>query len=349
MANLAAVLTAAKAPLQVQEVEKYTPGPHELLLKVEAIALNPFEAKVSKLAMIPLEYPVILGYSFGGTIEAVGPQVTQFKSGDKVAASGDKAFASQGFGPSSNQYWGFQRYVLVADECAAKVPDDIDIAIPASLTGNLATIVALYTGTAGLDKPDLDAPPPTGSKGKVLIYGGSSSVGSLSVQYVTQAGYSVVTTTSPRNKALVDKFGATKVVDHTQDQDSLIKQLVALGPYDLVVDSISLPSTIPVAAAVLEAQGGGKLYALQGAKGPDVLPEGVVRESRSWPSALNEEKNKGLLAWAYNTYLTQAVAQGKIVPLPVEKVAGGLQGINGALDKLAKGVSGVKLVINPWE
>jgi len=349
MANLAAVLTGPKAPLQVQEVEKYTPGPHELLIKTEAIALNPFEAKLSKGAIFPINYPAILGFSFGGTVEAVGPQVTRFKPGDRIAASVDQTLIFKGIGAGTNQYWGFQRFVLVSDECAAKVPDDVDVAIPASLTGNLSTVVALFTATAGLDKPDLDAPAPTGSKGKVLIYGGSSSFGSLAVQYVAQAGYSVVTTTSPRNKVLVDKFGAAKVVDHTQDQDLLVKELVAAGPYDVVVDSISLPSTIPVAAAVLEAQGGGKLYALQGAQGAESLPEGIVRVSQSWPSALKEETKRGLLSWAYETYLTQAVAKGKIVALPIEKIAGGFDGLNEALEKLYKGVSGVKLVVNPWE
>jgi NADPH:quinone reductase-like Zn-dependent oxidoreductase len=349
MANLAAVLTAPKSPIQVRVVDKYTPGPHELLVKVEAIALNPFEAKLANLAMIPIQYPAILGYSFGGTVEDVGPGVTQFKAGDKVAASADHALASGGIGAGADKYWGFQRYVLVADQCAAMVPEGIDVAVPASLTGNLSTVVGLFTGTAGLDKPDFDAPAPSESKGKVLIYGGSSSVGCLSVQYVTQAGYSVITTSSPRNKALVDKFGATKVVDHTMSPDSLTEELVALGPYDLIVDCISLPSTIPVTAAVLKAQGGSKLYTLTGGQDGEVLPEGISRVFMSWPSALKAEKNAGLLAWAYSTYLTQAVARGKIVALPVQKVAGGLEGINGALDELYKGVSGCKLVVNPWE
>jgi NADPH:quinone reductase-like Zn-dependent oxidoreductase len=349
MANQAAVLTAAKTPLQVQEVEKYTPGQHQLLIKNEAIAFNPFEAKIAKLAIIPIAYPVILGFSYGGTVEAVGPQVTRFKPGDRVAASADYAFVFKGIGADTNEFWGFQRYVVAVDEYVAKIPDDVDVTVPASLTGNLSTVVALFTATAGLDKPDFDTPVPTKPKGNVLIYGGSSSVGNLSVQYVAQAGYSVVTTTSPGNKALVDKFGATKVIDHTQDQELLIKELVAAGPYDLVVDSISLASTIAVTAAVLSAQGGGKLYALQSGPASDTLPQGVTREAKSWPTILKEEKNKGLLAWAYGTYLTQALAKGKIVPLPVEKIGGGLGGINEALDRLYRGVSGVKLVVDPQE
>lgn len=283
MANLAAVIPAAKAPLEVQEVETYKPGPHELLIKNEIIAFNPVEFKIAKLGIFPIQYPAITGFSFGGTVEAIGPQVTSFKVGDKVAVKGDT-------GAVDNRYGAYQRYVIAGDETASKVPEGIDIAIPTSVALNLTTVVALFTGRAGLNKPSFDGSASAKGK-KVLVYGGSSSFGSLSVQYVTQAGYTVVTTSSPKHKDFVSKLGAVKVVDHTQEQDALVKALVAEGPYDLIVDSISLPNTVAVNAAVVAAQGGGKLYTLQPAFGPETLPEGVTREFESWPTVLGEEKN----------------------------------------------------------
>jgi NADPH:quinone reductase-like Zn-dependent oxidoreductase len=341
MSNLAAIIPAAKAPLEVKEVETYKPGPHELLVKNEVIAFNPVEYKIAKLGIFPLHYPAILGSSFGGTVEAVGPQVTKFKVGDKLAAA-------KKFGSAGNQYGAYQRYVVVAEETASKIPGSVDVTIPASLTGNLSTVVGLFTGRAGLEKPTVDGPAAANGK-RVLVYGGTSSFGSLAMQYVAQAGYSVVTTTSPKHKELVAKLGASKVVDHTQEKDALIKELVAGGPYELVVDSISLPNTVEVTAAVLAAQGGGKLYTLQPPFGPETLPEGVTREFASWGAFLDEEKNAGLLEWAFATYLSHGVASGTIIPLPTEKVSGGLKGVNDALDKLQKGVSGVKLVVDPWE
>lgn len=341
MANLAAVISAAKAPVEVQEVETYKPGPHELLVKNEVIAFNPIESKIAKLAVFPIQYPAIIGSSFGGIVEAVGPQVTSFKVGDKVAV-GKK------FGTVGNQYSAYQRYVVAEDETASKIPEGIDVTIPASLTGHLSTVVGLFNGSARLDKPSLDGS--TSAKGKkVLVYGGTSSFGSFSVQYVTQAGYTVVTTTSPKHRDFASKLGAVKVIDHTQEQSTLVEALVAEGPYDLVVDSISLPNTVVVNAAVVAAQGGGKLYTLLPAFGPETLPEGVTREYAAWSTVLNEEKNAGLLSWAFTTYLPQSLAGGKIIPLPTEKVSGGLKGVNNALDRLLKGVSGVKLVVDPWE
>lgn len=340
MSNLAAVLVAAKTPLEVQEVELYEPGPHELLVKNEVIAFAPVEWKMAKLALFPLQYPAIIGLSLGGTVESVGSQVTTYKVGDKVAI--------MTHGPSGNQYGAYQRYVVARTENASKVPDGVDVAISASLIGNLSTVVSIFTGSAGLEKPSLDGSASPKGK-KILIYGGSSSFGSLAVQYVTQAGYPVVTTTSPKHKELVSRLGAVKVIDHTQEQSAVIKELVAQGPYDLIVDAISLPNTIPITAAVVAAQGGGALYALQPAFGPETLPEGVSRKFESWPDLLAEPKHAGLVEWAYTTYLEQGVASKKIIPLPNEKVSGGLHGVNDALDKIQKGVSGVKLIVDPWE
>ena len=112
---------------------------------------------------------------------------------------------------------------------------------------------------------------------------------------------------------------------------------------------ISLPNTVPVTSQVLAAQGGGKLYTLQPPFGPETLPEGVERVFDSWPNPLFEEKNSDLLNWALETYLPQGLLQGTITPTPVEKVSGGLKGVNDALDKMMKGVSNVKLVADPWE
>jgi hypothetical protein len=131
--------------------------------------------------------------------------------------------------------------------------------------------------------------------------------------------------------------------------NSLIKELVAEGPYDVVVDSIALPSTIPSIAAALAAQSGGKILALLPPFGPETLPGGVTREFAFWGVALGEEKNAELLRWEYTTYLPQGLASRKIAPLPTKKARGGLNGLNEVLDKLLKGVSGVKLVANPWE
>lgn len=341
MSNLAAVLPAEKAPFEVQEVENYQPGPDEILVKNEVISLNPVEYKVAKYAIFPLQYPYILGSTLGGTVEAVGSEVKKFQVGDKVVA-----FKKSG--PDGNQYGAYQRHVVVKDFMISKLPNGIDQAVAASVVMNIATVVGMYTGRIGLDKPSLEGSAAAKNK-KVLIYGGSSSFGSLSVEYLARAGYSVVTTTSPKNKQFVEKLGAATVLDHTMEQDKLVKELITHGPYEVVVDSISLPNTIPVTSQVLAAQGGGKLYTLQPPFGPEELAEGVERVFESWPDPLYEERNDGVREWLFQAYLPEGLSKGFITPLPVEKVSGGLKAVNEALDKMEKGVSGVRLVVDPWE
>lgn len=340
MAHLAAVIPAPRAPIEVKEVETCQPGPHELLVKNELIALHPVDGKMFKHAIFPLQYPAVLGSSFGGTVVAVGPQVTGFQIGDKVAA--------YKFGSSGNKYGAFQRFVLSRDATTSKIPEGVSVSAAGSLIGNLTTVVGLFSGSLRVDKPNVNGPKPTNHK-KVLIYGGTSSVGSLSVQYVAQAGYTVVTTTSPRHADFVSKLGAARVIDHTQDHEAVVKALIADGPYDIVVDAVSQPGTIKATAEVLSAQGGGKLYALLPAYNPDDIPQGVTHEFASWPLSLAEERNASLKSWAFQTYLPLGLVSGKVLPLPTETVSGGLEGLNRALDILEKGVSGLKLVVNPWE
>jgi NADPH:quinone reductase-like Zn-dependent oxidoreductase len=341
MPHLAAIILGAKAPLEVQEVQTPRPGPGELLIKNELVGLQPIDAKFAKAAMFPLQYPVVLGTSFGGTVTAIGDDVAGFSVGDKVAAK--KTALAIG-----NESGAFQQYVIARDISASKLPKNMDLSLAVSLIGNLSTVVGLFTLSAGLEKPDLVGQAPARNR-TVLVYGGTSSFGSLSVQYVKQAGYTVTTTTSPKHESFVSKLGAVKVIDHTQGQETVVKALIAEGPYDLVVDAISTPSTISVTAAVLGAQGGGEVYALQPPFGPETLPQGVTRKFASWHVRLSEEENAGLLKWAFNSYLPLAIAKGELLPLPTQKVSGGLAGLNEALTVLNKGVSGVKIVVDPWE
>ncbi|KAJ4299658.1 hypothetical protein N0V90_004904 [Kalmusia sp. IMI 367209] len=333
------VIPYPKAPLEVHPVPKYTPGPTELLVRNEVIGLNPVEAKTAILGVIPINYLEILGSTFGGTIEAVGSRVTKFHVGDRVVTS--KRFKIKG-----NQYGAYQRFVVVKDIMVSRMPDEVDLAVPASLMMNLTCVVGLFTGRLGLRRPSMDGVAEPRSV-KVLVYGGSSSFGGLSVQYLSQAGYKVVTTSSPKNRSFVDALGATVVIDHTLDQDAIINALLAEGPYDIVVDFISVASTIAVTARVLEAQGGGTLYTIQ--PGSEALPAGVTRAFEPYSESLYEEKNRELQEWVIDTYMPQGLAQSLIKPLPIEVVKGGLTQINETLQTILNGSSGIRYVADPWD
>ncbi|KAF2440166.1 GroES-like protein [Karstenula rhodostoma CBS 690.94] len=341
MSNLAAILPSPKAPLEVHPVPIYVPGPKEILIKNTCIALNAIEAKIAIHNVLPhTPYLAILGSTYAGTITALGPSTTSFSIGDRVVVS--KRFDVKG-----NQYGAFQRFVVCPDIMISRVPDAVDLSVPASLMMNLTCVVGLFSGRLGLGRPRLDGGVAERRGKKVLVYGGSGSFGGLSVGYLSAAGYEVVTTSSPRNRAFVEGLGAERVLDHTQDGEVLVKQLVERGPYDVVVDFVSVASTLAVTGRVVEAQGGGILFTMQ--PGREELPVGVERVFEPYSESLYEGRNRELQRWVVEEYLPQGIAKGLIKPLPIEKVGGGLKGLNEGLRKMLDGGSGVRYVVDPWE
>lgn len=229
----------------------------------------------------------------------------------------------------------------------SKVPDDVDLQVPASLMMNLTCVVGLFSGRLRLERPHLDGTQTEKKDKKILVYGGSSSFGGMSVGYLSQAGYRVVTTSSLRNWKFVEGLGAETVVDHTQEREKLIEELVSYGPYDVIVDFVSVASTLAVTGRVVEAQGGGRLFTMQ--PGREELPECVERVFEPYSESLYEERNRQLQEWLMNEYLPQGITRGLIKPLPVEKIGDGLKGLNDGMVKMLETSSGVRYVVDPWE
>ncbi|KAM0247135.1 hypothetical protein ACHAP5_004214 [Fusarium lateritium] len=326
MPHLAAQVPAPKAPVQVREIETPQPGPHELLVKNQIITLQPIDAKIAKAAMLPVPYPAILGNAFAGTVEKIGDQVTGFQVGDKVVGM-------KTAGATDNKYSAFQEYSISAENTTTKVSDDETLELAVRLVANLPTLPSIFNYAFKLERPVPGEEPKSQGK-RILVYGGTSSVGSMAIQYVAQAGYEVVTTFSPKHKDFVSKLGAIKIIDHTQESETLIKELTAAGPYDFVLDTISTGDTAKINAEVVAAQGGDSVYALQPAFGPETLPAGITRKCEDWSLILGNEENEELLNWTFQTYFPQALAKNKLISVPARKIPGGLNGLNDGLDLL---------------
>lgn len=74
-------------PFEVGDQETYKPGPGELLVRIEAAALNPIEWKIQtygSIGPIPASFPAILGSDIAGVVEQVGDGVSRFIKGDRV-------------------------------------------------------------------------------------------------------------------------------------------------------------------------------------------------------------------------------------------------------------------------
>ena len=173
-------------------------------------------------------------------------------------------------------------------------------------------------------------------------------MGALAVKSASDVGYNVIATSSPSNQDFVSKHGAAHVIDHTLPFDQVLLSLIFRGPYDAVFDAIGT-STATELLGALQAEDGGVLYTTLPVMGREKLPANVERRFASYPDALEKELNADIRTWLYETYLPKGLADGKVTPPKVEKMEGGLEGVQQkVLDRMiAGGVSGRKLVMNP--
>lgn len=162
--------------------------------------------------------------------------------------------------------------------------------IPESISFDEATVLplALSTAAAGLYQSnhlDLPLPKPDAQKadgqGKViLVYGGSSSVGSAAIQLAVASGVAVVTTCSPANFDLVKSLGASAAVDYRSNSlvEDAVKAIESAGSeFAGVYDAISEKTTVEKSAEIAsKAFGGkGKLYVATTLPPPEKLADGV--------------------------------------------------------------------------
>ena len=196
----------------------------------------------------------------------------------------------------------------------------------------------------GLDRPASETV--TGaSKGPVLIWGVSSSFGSVSSQFAHDAGYKVVGVASGRHRELALSAGVAEFVDRTSP--TAIRELVALGPFTAVLAAADSAEDQVKIGEILAAQGGGTFLTTMGVREGVKLPEGVTGYFRQFLDDYLDPKNKEFTRWVWWDYLEQAFREGKLKSVPLE-ILGGLNEVPRAWELLRSGdVSGKRLIIMP--
>jgi len=230
--------------LKLENIEKPTPNDDQILVKVRAASVNPYDwhfvegtPKIMRAMGVGLRKPkdTRLGVDFAGTVEAVGKNVTQFKPGDEVFGGRGGAFAE---------------YVCPrANRAVALKPANVTFEQAASV--NIAGITALQ---AVRDKGKVQ------QGQKVLINGASGGVGTFAVQIAKSFGADVTGVCSTRNVDLVRSLGADHVIDYTKED-------FAKGAerYDVILDNVP-NHTLSECRRVLNPKG---KYVLIGGGGPN--------------------------------------------------------------------------------
>ncbi len=161
----------------IQEVPTPQPEAGQVLIKIEASAVNPFDLILRQGFMaqyIPLPFPAVLGGDAAGTIAALGPGVTGFAVGDRVVAD----FAANGKGAHAE-------YGVVPVSSVAKLPSNL------SFEQGAALVKAGLTGRQTVDALRVKA------GDRVLISGALGAVGRAAIQYLQKIGATAVAGVRP--------------------------------------------------------------------------------------------------------------------------------------------------------
>jgi NADPH:quinone reductase len=208
------------------ELPKPSPTGRDLLVKVEAISVNPVDTKQRKTAT----GSKILGWDAAGTVEAVGSQTSLFKPGDAVYYAGDVTR------PGCDS-----EFHLVDERIVGRKPKKLDFAQAAAMP-----LTSITAWEAFYDRMHI-VPGKT-----MLIIGGAGGVGSIGIQLAKSSNLKVIATASrPESIAWVKELGADQVINHRQD---LVSQLNK--PVDYIANfSGDLDSYWPAMAELIAPQG----------------------------------------------------------------------------------------------
>ena len=189
---------------------------NEVLIKTEAIGINPIEIKTRKglgAAAILKEFdPIILGWDVSGIIIRTGSKVSEFKKGDEV-------FGMVNF-PGHGQTYA--EYVAVPDTHITLKPANISHEEAAAASLAAMTAWQILKEKVGIKHGD-----------RVLIHSAAGGVGHYAVQMSRHLGADVAGTGSGKNKDFILGLGASKFIDYEKDRFEDI-----LNDMDFVLDSI---------------------------------------------------------------------------------------------------------------
>jgi len=203
------------------ETDMSTPTGHDVLVKIEAISVNPVDYKIRQNSAkeAPLAQPKVIGWDAAGTVVAVGERVSLFKKGDTVYYAGD-----------INRQGCNAEYQLVDERIVGRKPRSLSMAEAAALPLTTLTAWEMLFDRIRINQRD---------KGKtILIIGGAGGVGSIAIQLAKKiAGLHVIATASrPESTAWCLQQGADAVVNPHQLRDEMMR--LGIDGVDFILDLV---------------------------------------------------------------------------------------------------------------
>lgn len=214
--------------LQLTQIDKPVFKEDEILVKISATSINPFDMKVRSGSMqkqLNTQLPYTPGTDIAGTIEAVGNNVHTLKVGDEIFATA---------------YGGtYTEYIVIKETQAAVKPNNVSLNEAVALAVPLVTSNTVLVEAAQLQPGQ-----------KILIHGAAGGVGSVMVQMAKALGAYVIATATANGIEQVKALGADEVIDYKNDDFTFLKDI------DIVADLVG-GETLSTSFEVLKK--GGKL------------------------------------------------------------------------------------------
>ncbi|MFW1784703.1 zinc-binding alcohol dehydrogenase family protein [Acinetobacter nosocomialis] len=203
------------SPESLVDIELDTPVAkgHDLLVRVQAISVNPVDTKIRKNISAESGWKV-LGWDAVGVVEATGDKVTQFKVGDVVWYAG-----------ALNRQGSNSELQLVDERIVGHKPKILEATEAAALP-----LTAITAWEMLFDR--LQVPKTAPANTTILVIGGAGGVGSITIQLLKQlTNLTIIATASrPETKEWVEQLGADYVLDHREPLAPQIKQLDLNAP-----------------------------------------------------------------------------------------------------------------------
>jgi len=184
--------TGGPEVLEVADVDPGAPGPGELLVDVAAAGVNYIDT-YHRSGLYKLDLPITLGMEGAGTVAAVGPDVPDFKPGERVAWQG--------------QLGGYAQRAIVPARIAVRVPDEVSDETAAATMLQGVTAHYLARSTYEVNSGDT-----------ILVHAAAGGVGLLLVQLAKARGARVIGTVSTEEKErLAREAGADEVIRYDRE------------------------------------------------------------------------------------------------------------------------------------
>jgi NADPH:quinone reductase-like Zn-dependent oxidoreductase len=179
--------------MRFERVLRPNPGPSEVLVKVEAAGVGPWDGWIrAGKSALPQPLPLTLGSDLSGEIVAVGPGVSDRRVGDQV------------YGVTNPRFIGaYAEYALASAAMVSKKPTSLTYIEAASVP-----VIAVTAWQALFDHAQLK-PGQT-----VVIHGAAGNVGAYAVQLARHAGVRTIATAGTNDIPFVRKLGANTAIDY---------------------------------------------------------------------------------------------------------------------------------------